>query len=108
MRLAALMDKAPEIQMSKLDQIPALPLGARVKVNPWNNRLTLLKSRKVAALSSREKQPFEITPVYLHLTRYSETNPTPEAANPAAQTPAGQTPATQPTTTSQVRSPQEP
>jgi hypothetical protein len=103
MRLAALMDKAPEVQMSKLDQVPALPLGARVKVNPWNNQLTLLKSRKVAALSSREKQPFEITPVYLHLTRYSEA-----AATPGAATPGNQTPASQPTTTSQVRSPQQP
>jgi hypothetical protein len=71
-RLAALLQNAPELQMNRVDQIPALPVGARVKVNPWNNQLTLLKPHNIPVLSGREKVPFEITPVYLHLTRYSD------------------------------------
>jgi hypothetical protein len=95
-RLAALLQNAPEIQMNRVDQIPALPLGARIKVNPWNNQLSLLKTRNVPPVSGSEKLPFEITPVFLHLTRYAET-----AQN--AQTPGPDQ--TQPASTSQLRAP---
>jgi hypothetical protein len=98
-RLAALMESAPEVQMNRLDQIPALPLGARIKVNPWTNQLALVKSHKVDVLSGREKLPFEITPVILHLTRYQEA----VASQPAGNSTSGQSSeANRPTTTSAV------
>ncbi len=62
-------NSAPQLQPAKLDQIAALPLGARVKVNPWNDRVDLLKSKPAALLSEREKMPFEVTPFYPYLTR---------------------------------------
>jgi hypothetical protein len=38
-------------------------------VNPWNNRIELLKTRPLSLLSPREKMPFEVTPFVLYLTR---------------------------------------
>ncbi len=73
---------APELQPAKLDQIAALPLGARIKLNPWNNQIELVKSKPVALLSKREKMPFEVTPFMPYLTRYAPSAATPAAADP--------------------------
>lgn len=69
LRLASLMDTAPQLQRAKVDQIAALPLGARVKVDPWSDAAELMKSKPVALLSAREKMPFEIAPLFPYLTR---------------------------------------
>jgi hypothetical protein len=76
-RLVALMDSAPQLQRSQVDQIAALPLGARVKVDPWSDAAELMKSKPVALLSAREKMPFEIAPLLPYLTRLP---PSPEQA----------------------------
>jgi hypothetical protein len=68
-RLAALEDKAPPLDNAKIDQIAALPLGSRIKLNPWTDRIALVKTEQLPLVSAREKMPFEITPVALHLTR---------------------------------------
>ena len=68
-RLASFAAAAPALEPEKLDQIAALPLGSRVKVNPWTNQLALVKTRPLALLSAREKMPFEVTPFVLYLTR---------------------------------------
>jgi hypothetical protein len=60
----------PALQPDKVDQISALPIGARVKLDPWSDRVELLKSKPVALLSAREKMPFEVTPFMPFLTRY--------------------------------------
>jgi Peptidase family M48 len=52
--------------------IVALPLGGRIKVEPWSDQLQLLKSKSVGAVAEYEKMPFEITPVVLYLTRQGE------------------------------------
>ena len=49
--------------------IAALPLGGRIKVEPWNNQLRMLKSKAVGAVAEDEKMPFEVTPFFLYLTR---------------------------------------
>jgi len=69
LRLAALMNGAPQLQTRNVDQIAALPLGARVKVDPWNDAVELMKTKPAALLSAREKMPFQITPLFPHLTR---------------------------------------
>jgi hypothetical protein len=81
LRMSGLMEQAPPLEVDRIDQISALPLGARVKMDPWNDRLSLMKTKNVALLSPREKFPFEITPFMLHLTREKDTN-----GNPAAST----------------------
>ncbi|MGH9743166.1 MAG: M48 family metalloprotease, partial [Candidatus Acidiferrum sp.] len=47
----------------------ALPLGGRIKVEPWNNQLRLLKTKAVDAPTTAEVAPFEVTPFMLYLTR---------------------------------------
>ena len=68
-RMAELKQVAPPLDMTKLDQIAALPLGGRIRVDPWTAKIELLKAKPVALLSPREKMPFEVTPVNLYLTR---------------------------------------
>jgi hypothetical protein len=53
--------------------IVALPIGGRVKLDPWSDQLEMLKSKPVGALAEREKLPFEITPFMLYLTRSTAT-----------------------------------
>ena len=68
-RMAALLSSAPQLEMQRIDQIAALPLGGRVKLDPWSNRLEMMKTRPVALLSPQEKMPFEVTPFFPYLTR---------------------------------------
>ena len=68
-QLAGFAASAPALDETKIEQIAALPLGSRVKLNPWNNRIELVKTRPLALLSAREKMPFEVTPFVLYLTR---------------------------------------
>ncbi len=71
-RLAALIQSAPALDPNKLDQIAALPLGGRVKMNPWDDRVELIKSQPVAITSARDKMPFEVTPFFPRLNRMSD------------------------------------
>ncbi len=73
-RMAALMASAPQLDMNKLDQIAALPLGGRVRLNPWSNRVELIKAQPVAVTSARDKMPFEVTPFFPRLTRFSNSD----------------------------------
>jgi peptidase M48-like protein len=59
--------------------IAALPLGGRVKLDPWSDKLDLIKSKPVGAVAEREKMPFEVTPFMPYLMRYGA-----EAAKPIA------------------------
>jgi hypothetical protein len=70
-RLSALANPSPALDNAKLDQIAALPLGGRVKVNPWDDTAEMLKAAPVALNSARDKMPFEVTPFFPRLTRYS-------------------------------------
>ncbi|HEX3353684.1 MAG TPA: M48 family metalloprotease [Terriglobales bacterium] len=72
-RMSALLATAPELAANRIDQIAALPLGGRVKMDPWSNRLEMMKSRPVVLLSPQEKMPFEVTPFFPYLTRLSTT-----------------------------------
>src|SRR6202142_4158439 len=69
-RMAGLMTTAPALDANKLDQIPALPLGGRVKLNPWDDHVELIKTSPVAITSGRGKMPLEVTPFFPRLTRY--------------------------------------
>jgi hypothetical protein len=68
----------------RTDQISALPLGGRIKLDPWTDRVELAKAKPVALASAREKMPFEITPFFPYLTRY----PTPGSDKVALTAPA--------------------
>jgi hypothetical protein len=68
LRMAGLLQQAPELQKTRVEQVAALPLGSRTVLDPWSDKLRMAKLRPVSLLSVREKLPFELTPVDLHLT----------------------------------------
>ena len=79
-------------------KIAALPIGGRVKMDPWNDKLEMLKSKPVGAVAEREKMPFEVTPFMPYLTRYSaDAKPIAASAQPAPDgTAAADPPAAKP------------
>lgn len=77
LRMAQLLQGAPKLQPDSVDQIAALPLGARIKVDAWNDKIRLMKSKPVNLISAKDKMPFEVTPLIPYLTRYND--------NPAQQ-----------------------
>ena len=58
-----------------------------MKLDPWNDKLDLLKSKPVGTVAEREKMPFEVTPFMPYLTRYGADAAKPIAASVAS--PAG-------------------
>lgn len=78
---AQLTSGTPQLQPDKIDQIAALPIGARLKLDPWDDRVELLKAKPVPLYSAREKMPFEVTPFMPYLMRYQSPGNT-VAADP--------------------------
>jgi hypothetical protein len=64
-------------------KIAALPIGGRVKIDPWNDRLDLIKAKPVGVVAEREKMPFEVTPFMPYLTRFGAEGTKPVAASTA-------------------------
>lgn len=83
-RLAALMSSAPNLDDDKLDQIAALPLGGRIKLDPWEDRVEMVKAAPVSITSARDKMPFEVTPFFPRLTRLGSTSAEAAPASSAA------------------------
>lgn len=70
---------------SETSSIVALPLGGRIKVDVFNDQLHLFKSKPPGAVAEDEKMPFEVTPVFLYLTRQTDTLPIRPPAEQAAK-----------------------
>jgi hypothetical protein len=81
-----LKSSTPVDQKQNPHMIVALPIGGRVKVDPWNDKLDLIKSKPVGAVAEREKMPFEVTPFMPYLTRYGTEATKPIAASAARPT----------------------
>src|SRR5262245_34620256 len=62
-RLTELMARAPALNHADLSQIPALPIGARLVVDPWDGRLELLRTAATPPTSIREKAPLGVMPI---------------------------------------------
>jgi len=84
-RMVALMNSAPVLDPNKLDQIAALPLSGRIKLNPWDDHVELIKTMPMAITSARYKMPLEVTPLFPFLTRSAPVNST-ATANAAKPT----------------------
>ncbi len=74
-RMSTLMTKSPAFDPRNPNQVAALPLGGRVKVDPWNNQLELIKTKPVAITAAAERMPFEVTPFFPFLTRLNTESP---------------------------------
>ncbi|MGA7924947.1 MAG: hypothetical protein WCA20_03005 [Candidatus Sulfotelmatobacter sp.] len=63
--MSALLATAPALDEHRIDQIAALPLGGRIKLDPRSDPGELAKARPVTLALAREKMPlFEITPSF--------------------------------------------
>ena len=85
--MADLKSTTPVDQKQNPQMIAALPIGGRVKVDSWNDKLELIKSKPVGTVAEREKMPFEVTPFMPYLMRYGAETSKPIAAS-AATAPA--------------------
>ena len=80
--MQARADSPKPPKTDRLDQISALPIGSRIVVDPWSDRIEILKSKPVRLLSRAEKIPFEVTPFYPYLKRLAEPEKTQSEAQP--------------------------
>ena len=88
--LVGLTQGAPKLDMDNLQQIAALPLNSRLKIDPWDDKVFMLNSKLPVLLNARDKMPLELTPVFFRLQRYSDASPAapaPANAAPAASVP---------------------
>ena len=78
--------------------IAALPIGGRVKLDVWYDRLELIKSKPIGTVAEREKMPFEVTPFMPYLTRFTADASKPANASSAETKPpeTASIPATEP------------
>jgi hypothetical protein len=81
-----LKSTTPVDQKQNPQMIAALPIGGRVKVDPWSDKLDLIKSKPVTSVAEREKMPFEVTPFMPYLMRYGAEASKPIAASAARPT----------------------
>ena len=47
---------SPELDPTSLDQIAALPLGGRVRLDPWSARIELMKNNRVSLCCRRARR----------------------------------------------------
>ena len=98
-RMGTLAASAPALQVRDVNQVAALPLGGRIRLDAWSDQLTIQKGRPVRLMAANEKMPFEITPMFPYLTRDTQaastqpTQPSNAPANPAAPSAQAQPPA---------------
>jgi hypothetical protein len=74
--------------MENVEQIAALPLGSRISLDPWSDRIEMVKGQSARLQSAAEKRPFEVGPFYPHLKRLEE--PAKAQAQPQQQPQAQQ------------------
>ncbi len=90
--LQALVGKGQKLNMDDLKQNAAMPLGSFLRFDPWTDQVVQLHAAYEPLLSSRDKMPFEVTPVYLKLAYYkAPTTAVDQAATAAANASANGT-----------------
>jgi len=71
-RMPTLAQAPKRLQMNQPNQVAALPLGSRIKVDPWSDRIELVKNQPVGPISPTEKMLFEVSPFFPYLKRLAE------------------------------------
>jgi hypothetical protein len=72
LRMESLIRAAPELKKTDVRQLAALPLGSRIKLDPWDDHVNLKRNKPEVVLSARDKLPFEVTPMIPNLVRLTE------------------------------------
>lgn len=65
----ALAENAPPLELDNPQQIVALPLGSRVKLDPWAGQLKFVKASPPHIYSAKDKLALEVTPFSPYLVR---------------------------------------
>ena len=78
--MSPIADAAPALELDNPEQIVALPLGSRVKLDPWAGQLKFVKARPPRIYSAKDKLALEVTPFSPYLVRLK-----PVAANGTPQ-----------------------
>ncbi len=67
--MSPIADAAPALELDNPQQIAALPLGSRVKLDPWAGQLKFVKARPPRIFSAKDKLALEVTPFSPYLVR---------------------------------------
>lgn len=70
--MKSLVNSPKRLRMDQPDQIAALPLASRIKVDPWSDRIEMMTSKSPPPVSAAEKRPFEVSPFFPYLKRLEE------------------------------------
>jgi hypothetical protein len=65
----AVAEGAPNLEIENPQQIAALPLGSRVKLDPWAGQLKFVKAKPPRIYSAKDKLALEVTPFSPFLVR---------------------------------------
>ncbi len=83
--IADLKTAVPADAKQNPQMLAALPIGGRVKLDPWADKLELIKTKPVGTVAEREKMWFEVTAFMPYLTRFGTEAAKPIAASAAEQ-----------------------
>src|ERR1700674_5361341 len=83
--IADLKTAAPADSKQNPHMLAALPIGGRVKLDPWFDKLDLIKSKPIGALAEGEQMRFEVTPFMPYLTRFGTETAMPIAISAVEQ-----------------------
>jgi len=85
--LAEFQTGAPALEAKNPQQIAALPLGSRLKVDAWDGRVYQLRAAPEAVLNASDKMPLQVTPIFYKLTRYKPVQASASPSVPSTQAP---------------------
>jgi hypothetical protein len=85
--MQAIVPKGEKLDMNNLKQQAAMPLSSFLRFDPWTDQVVTMHTSFEPILSSADKMPFEVEPVYLKLAYYKAPQPAAAPANaPGATT----------------------
>lgn len=69
-----------QLQVDQVDQSAALPLGSRIALDSWSDKIDLMRGQSAHPVTAAEKRPFEVGPFYPYLKRLDTAAKAPAAA----------------------------
>ncbi|MBV8808324.1 MAG: M48 family metalloprotease [Acidobacteriaceae bacterium] len=95
-RMGSLTVGAPALRVRDVNQIAALPLGGRIRLDSWSDQITIQKTRPVHILFASEKMAFQITPMFPYLTRGTSGGTEAGGGKPVSSDPTPSAPSAKP------------
>jgi hypothetical protein len=83
--MSSLAESAPPLELDNPQQIVALPLGSRVKLDPWAGQLKFVKASPPHIYSAKDKLALEVTPFSPYLVRLGSSKIKESSGQPVQQ-----------------------